>query len=129
MPNTRALSALIEESEDMHSDAMRTTNAGLADLVEHGRDRRAHSDLDRDEIAEYQATRTSLLTKSLAGAGLVGVGLARFLASPAFAQSAPDVQAAQTAASIENLAIAVYNQAAALPFMQNIPDPAGATVV
>jgi rubrerythrin len=70
-----------------------------------------------------------VLTKSLAGAGLVGVGLTRLLAAPAFAQSGLDVQAAQTAASLENLAIAVYNQAAALPFMQNIPDPAGATVV
>jgi rubrerythrin len=129
MPNNRAVSALIEESEDLHSDAMRTTTVGLADLVEQGRDRRADGDIDRDEIVEYQTQRTSLLTKSLAGAGLVGVGLTRLLGAPAFAQSAPDVQAAQTAASLENLAIAVYNQAAGLPFMQNIPDPAGATVV
>jgi len=129
MPNNRALSALIEESEDLHSDAMRTTNAGLADLVEQGRDRRADGDIDPDEIVEYQSERSRLLTKSLAGAGLAGVGLTRLLASPAFAQSAPDVQAAQTAASIENLAIAVYNQAAGLSFMKNIPDPAGATVV
>ncbi|MEY2450023.1 MAG: hypothetical protein QOH79_3499 [Acidimicrobiaceae bacterium] len=129
MPNNRALSALIEESEDLHSDAMHTTNAGLADLVEQGRDRRADGDIDVDEIAEYQTERSRVLTKSLAGAGLVGVGLTRLLAAPAFAQSGMDVQAAQTAASLENLAIAVYNQAAALPFMQNIPDPAGATVV
>jgi rubrerythrin len=129
MPNNRALSALIEESEDLHSDAMHTTNAGLADLVEQGRDRRADAEIDVDEITEYQTERSRLLTKSLAGAGLVGVGLTRLLASPAFAQSSADVQAAQTAASIENLAIAVYNQAAGLPFMQNIPDPAGATVV
>ncbi|MEY2420185.1 MAG: hypothetical protein QOI95_252 [Acidimicrobiaceae bacterium] len=130
MPNNRALSALIEESEDLHSDAMRTTNAGLTDLVEQGRDRRASGDdADVDEIAAYQSERSRLLTKSLAGAGLVGVGLTRLLASPAFAQSSMDVQAAQTAASIENLAIAVYTQAAGLPFMQNIPDPAGATVV
>jgi len=129
MPNNRALSALIEESEDLHSDAMRTTNAGLADLVEQGRDRRADGDIDPDEIVEYQSERSRLLTKSLAGAGLAGIGLTRLLASPAFAQSAPDVQAAQTAASIENLAIAVYNQAAGLSFMKNIPDPAGATVV
>jgi rubrerythrin len=40
-----------------------------------------------------------------------------------------DVTAAQTAASLENLAIAVYEQAAALPFMKNIPEPAGSTVV
>jgi len=133
MPNKRAPfkwgATLIEESEDLHSDAMRTTNAGLADLVEQGRDRRADGDIDPDEIVEYQSERSRLLTKSLAGAGLAGIGLTRLLASPAFAQSAPDVQAAQTAASIENLAIAVYNQAAGLSFMKNIPDPAGATVV
>jgi hypothetical protein len=126
--DNRALTGLIEESEDLHSDAMRTTSAGLADLVEQGRDRRA-AGIDADETAAYQSERTSLLTKSLAGMGLVGVGLTRLFASPALAQSSMDIQAAQTAASIENLAIAVYNQAAALPFMQNIPDPAGATVV
>ncbi len=59
MPNNRAVSALIEESEDLHSDAMRTTNAGLADLVEQGRDRRADGAIDRDEIVEYQTQRTS----------------------------------------------------------------------
>src|SRR2546423_710268 len=98
MPNERALKALIEASEDLHSDAMRTTNAGLTDLVEQGHDRRASGGIDPDEIVEYQTDRSRLLTKSLAGAGLVGVGLTKLLASPAFAQSSMDVQAAQTAA-------------------------------
>jgi rubrerythrin len=129
MPNKRALTALIEASEDLHSDAMRTTNAGLSQLVDEGRERRSRGGIDRDEITEYQANRTGLLTKSLAGAGLLGVGVTKLLASPAFAQSSMDVQAAQTAASLENLAIAVYKQAADLSFMKNIPDPAGATVV
>jgi hypothetical protein len=118
----------MEQSDDLHSDAMRTTKAGLADVVEQGRARRA-SGVDLDETTTYQSTRTDLLTKSLAGMGLLGVGLTKLFASPAFGQASMDVQAAQTAASIENLAIAVYNQAAALPFMQNIPDPAGSTVV
>ena len=39
-----------------------------------------------------------------------------------------EVQAAQTAAALENLAVAVYKQAASLPFMAKIPDPAGATM-
>jgi hypothetical protein len=124
----RALSALIEESDDLHSDAMQTTHAGLADLVEQGRER-ASSAIDSDELVEYHNERSRLLTKTLAGMGLVGVGVAHLFASPAFAQSSMDVQAAQTAASLENLAVAVYNQAAGLPFMQSIPDPAGATVV
>ena len=124
MPNERALTALIEESEDLHSDAMRTTNAGLADLVEQGHERRASGGIDPDEIAEWQQTdRSRLLTKSLAGAGLVGVGLTKLLASPAFAQSSMDVQAAQTAASIENLAIAVYKQAAGLAVHAEHPRP------
>jgi hypothetical protein len=123
-----ALTALIEESEDLHSDAMRTTRTGLADLVEQGRDRQVVA-VDPDEHAAYQNRRSSLLTKSLAGAGLAGLGVTRFLASTASAADNMDVQAAQTAASLENLAVAVYKQASGLPFMMNIPDPAGKTVV
>jgi hypothetical protein len=122
------MKALIEESEDLHSDAMRTTRTGLADLVEQGQDRMRNG-IDPDEEAAYRSRRSHLLTKSLAGAGLAGIGLTRLLASSASAQESMDVQAAQTAASLENLAVAVYNQAAGLPFMKNIPNPAGATVV
>ncbi len=124
----RAVQALLEESEDLHSDAMRTTRAAMADLVEQGQDRRA-AGVDPDETAAYQSERSRLLTRQLAGVGIVGAGLATLFASPAFAQSSMDVQAAQTAASLENLAVAVYMQASQLPFMQNIPDPAGSTVV
>lgn len=128
MTDERALRALLEESEDVHSDAMRTTKTALADVVEQAQDRRG-TGVDPDETAAYQSERSRLLTRNLAGAGLVGAGVAALLASPAFAQGSMDVQAAQTAASLENLAVAVYMQAAGLPFMQNIPDPAGATVV
>jgi Ferritin-like domain len=123
----RAMKALIEESEDLHSDAMRTTRAGLTEVVERGREGQLLT-AEPDEMAAYQSDRSRLLTRSLAGAGLVGVGLARFLASPASAAGSQDVQAAQTAASLENLAVTVYGQAADLPFMKTIPDPAGATV-
>jgi hypothetical protein len=54
--------------------------------------------------------------------------LALFLGGAATAAD-QDVAAGQTAAAIENLAIAVYGTAAKLPFMQDIPDPAGTTVV
>jgi hypothetical protein len=100
----------------------------MVDLVEQGQERRIVG-IDPDETAAYQTERSRLLIRDLAAAGLVGAGLATLLASPAFAQSSMDVQAAQTAASLENLAVAVYKQAAGLPFMQNIPDPAGSTVV
>lgn len=128
----RALSALIEESRDVHADAMRTTRTAMADAIDHGEQRRAVG-VDVDETVGYQNERHCLLAKTLTGAGLVaGVGASQalfgWLTSPAFADTPMDVQAAQTAASLENLAVAVYMQAAQLPFMQNIPDPAGATV-
>lgn len=130
----RLLEGLIEQSEDLHSDAMRATRSGLAEMVEYGTEQRAAGALEPDAIAEYHDARRDLLGMALKGAGAIAAGglgatLLSALTSPAFAQAAPDVAAAQTAASIENLAIAVYNKAAGLPFMKNIPNPAGATVV
>jgi len=128
----RALGALIEESQDLHADAMRTTHSALADVVENGQARRAAGGYDPDETRQYHGDRQRLLGSRLAGrAGAVGVGAAVLTAlgaRAAFAQSNMDVSAAQTAASIENLAIAVYKKAAGLPFMATIPNPAGATV-
>jgi hypothetical protein len=135
----RALDALIEESEDLQSDAMRTTKSSLSELVQHGQERRAHGGYDPEETRSFQQERRRLIVTGLAGAGalagtpLVGSafagGLMGLFAEPAFADTPMDVQAAQTAASIENLAIAVYNKAAGLPFMKTIPAPAGPTVV
>ena len=132
-----ALDALIEESQDLHSDAMRATNDGLADLVAYGEERRAHggaNPADPDGVRAFNAARRSNLRTgltALAGIGTFGIaaGLLGVLDSaPAFADAAADVAAAQTAASIENLAIAVYQKAAGLPFMKTIPAPAGPTV-
>jgi rubrerythrin len=58
----------------------------------------------------------------------MGVGLFQMFTQPAYADTTMDVQAGQTAASIENLAIAVYMKAAGLSFMKNIAAPAGPTV-
>ncbi|MDQ1429227.1 MAG: hypothetical protein QOK39_2703 [Acidimicrobiaceae bacterium] len=129
-----ALRSLIEESADLQSDAMKTTKSGLADVVEQGLDRRAAGGYDLDETRAYHIERRRLLATSLKGMGAfagtaVGVGLYQMFTQPAFADTTMDVQAGQTAASIENLAIAVYNKAAGLPFMKNIPSPAGPTVV
>jgi hypothetical protein len=125
---------LIEESADLQSDALRTTTRGLADVVEQGQERRAAGGVDPDETRAYHMERRHLLATGLKGMGAlagtaVGVGLYQMFTQPAFADSAMDVQAGQTAASIENLAIAVYTKAAGLPFMKNIPAPAGPTVV
>ena len=131
----RALGVLIEKSQDLHTDAMRTTNGALAEITEYGQERRAHGGYDPDESRQHQNDRRHLLNRSLAGIGAVGgFGLGAAVlnvlgAKAAFGQANMDVSAAQTAASIENLAIAVYTKAAGLPFMTNIPDPAGSTVV
>ena len=52
----------------------------------------------------------------LAAAGL-GTAMVALLASPAFADKAMDVQMLQTAASIENLAVATYDTALTLDFI------------
>ena len=131
-PPDPALGSLIEQSEDLHSDAMRDTRAQLTDLVDHGRDHQKHRDPDPEFDATFQGVRRSLFAKRLgSGGALAGLGMVPAMVSwlTSSASSAPmEVQAAQTAASLENLAIAVYKQAAALPFMAKIPDPAGSTV-
>jgi hypothetical protein len=124
---------LIEESADTQSDAMKATNSGLSDVVEQGLERRASGGYDPDETQAFQMQRRRLLANSLKGLGAIagttlGAGLYQMITQPAFADTTMDVQAGQTAASIENLAVAVYNKAAGLPFMKNIPAPAGPTV-
>jgi hypothetical protein len=130
----RAFEALMEKSDDLQSDAMRSTKSSLSDMVEYGQERRAHGGYDPEETRSFQQQRRRLIVTGLAGAGaLAGTafagGLMGLFAGPAFADTPMDVQAAQTAASIENLAIAVYNKAAGLPFMKTIPPPAGPTVI
>ena len=127
----RALEALIEKSDDLQSDAMRTTKQGLSELVEHGRERRNSGGYEPEENRTFQTDRRGLIVKGLTAAGLfgaAGTGLLRLFDQPALADTPMDIQAAQTAASIENLAIAVYKKAGGLSFMQTIADPAGSTV-
>ena len=126
----RALDALIEESQDLHVDAMRTTREGLSEMVEYGQEVRSRGGFDLEENRVGNRARGKLLTT----AGLAGVGAGATLltlmgAQAASADTPADVAAGQTAASIEALAIAVYTKAAGLPFMQTIPAPAGPTVV
>jgi len=105
---------LLTQSHDLHSDAMETTRVALDEYVE-----LAHDDpwADVDPVTR----RTTLLRglpKSgvLAAAGL-GTAMVALLASPAFADKTMDVQMLQTAASIENLAIATYDTALTLDFI------------
>jgi hypothetical protein len=130
----QSLDELIAESDDLHADATRTTAAALSDVVDHGEQTRASGGFDRDEVEAFNQARRACLGTSLVALGAVGAfGIATAVlgiidAAPAFGDAAPDIAAAQTAASIENLAIAVYTTVAGLPFMGNIAAPAGPTV-
>lgn len=105
---------LLEQSHDLHSDAMRTTHVALDEYVE-----LAHDDPWEDVD---QGTRRATLLRGLPKSGLfaaagLGTAMAALLASPAFADKTMDVQMLQTAASIENLAVATYDTALTLDFI------------
>ncbi len=113
------LSELLEQSHDLHTDAMTTTRVALDEYVELAHDEALHDDSWRDvDPAMRRATLLGGLPKTglLAAAGL-GTAMAALLASPAFADKTMDVQMLQTAASIENLAVATYETALTLDFI------------
>jgi hypothetical protein len=104
----------LEQSHDLHTEAMATTRVALDEYVE-----RAHDDPWHD--IDPTTRRTTLLrglprSGVLAAAGL-GTAMAALLASPAFAGKTMDVQMLQTAASIEHLAVATYDTALTLDFI------------
>jgi hypothetical protein len=114
----RALAELLAESQDLQADAMRPTHEALDDLVE-----TSHSSRDDDpasNLAFHEEHRNGLRA-SVGGAAVLGAAggaaLIGLLASPAFASSSKDVQVLQTAASIENLAVATYKTALTLPYI------------
>lgn len=115
----RALGDLVEESQDLHLDAMRSTTESLDELVELGHERR-HTD-PAESARTAEAAREGI-SKGLVAGGAVaatafGTALMALVSSPAFAASSPDVQMLQTAASIENLAVKTYTTALTLPYI------------
>lgn len=114
------LGELLEESEDLHSDAMRITHAALDEHVEQARSR----DPASDDVPDRERRR--LLRRSLFAAGTVSAGVGalmlRNVMTTVFADSTADVAMLQTSASIENLAVAVYNKALTLPTSVNGAD-------
>jgi len=123
MLNEPALEGLMEESNDLHADAMREVQPNLRALREHHHDVPAPS-LDASRIQQINDDRRSLAGRTsslLAGAGLLGTGLGvslmALLAEPAAADKAVDVQILQTASSLEVLAVATYKAALTLPFI------------
>ena len=109
----RRMRELLTESQDLHSSGLRVTGSALEETVELGLLRRSRGAVDDDPAA-----RRDFLRKGLFAAGSLG-GLGAGLFGRAFtlvsADSAADIQMLQTAASIENLAVAVYTKAAGLP--------------
>jgi hypothetical protein len=117
----RALEELIDESADVHADAMRNTKEAWDELAELSHER-GQTEPDPEEGRAFASKRRGLMSGGLMGAaavatGAFGVALLALMESPAYADSPPDVQMLQTSASIENLAIATYGKALTLPFI------------
>jgi rubrerythrin len=100
--DTRLLTELTVQSQDLNSDAVRITQDELGDFTEEER-----------ESAARRLAPAGIV------AGLVGAGLAIGAGQAMAAGSSTDVQALQTAASIENLAVSVYQTAAGLSFIKS----------
>ena len=116
-----ALVPLLEESQDLHSDSMITTSEALDEMVELGHESRAAGAPEADEVQAFVSTRDSLMPGAFGGKVLgaagVGAAFATLLASKAVAGQPTDIQILQTAASIEVLAVAMYQTALTLPFI------------
>jgi hypothetical protein len=111
------MAGLMEESQDLHSTAMRLTRRAVDEIVEVGRERRATSEAAAEAGDPGRRTflRRSLLAAGVVGGGSLGASLFSRMMTTAYAASSADVMMLQTAASIENLAVAVYTKAASLP--------------
>ncbi len=118
----RALGELVEKSQDLHVDAMRSTQESLDELVALGHERRSRGEVDPADSARAGEAADEGINKGLVGAGVLaatafGTALMAVAASPAFAAGSMDVQMLQTAASIENLAVSTYQTALTLPYI------------
>ena len=118
----RALTQLIEQSEDLQVDAMRATREPLAELTELGLEQRARGGEDPEQTREFQSHRDRFVRSRAFSGGVLGAlgfgtALVALMETPAWADKSSDVQMLQTAASIENLAVATYGTALTLPFI------------
>ncbi len=116
------LGASIEESRDLHADAMRAVRPAVPALVEVRRERWDRPvEVDPDEIDRFNVGRRRLLARLGLGLGAaggvvaaagIGGGLGALvtaiLATPARANKPLDVQILQTASSLERLLVDTY---------------------
>ncbi|MFE3875791.1 ferritin-like domain-containing protein [Kitasatospora sp. NPDC059146] len=110
--DTRLLEELTEQSQDLNSDALRITRGALTDLAE------------GTEPPRRWWQRGATLGALAGGVGLLSTVRAAAAspspsASASASVSADDIRALQTAASLENLAVSVYQTAAGLPFIKD----------
>jgi rubrerythrin len=119
--DTKALTPLLEQSQDLHADSMVTTTESLHEMVELGHESRSARAPDTEEAQAFATARDRLMPGNfggkLLGAAGAGAALATLLASRAYASQPSDIQILQTAASIETLAVATYQTALTLPFI------------
>lgn len=105
----RVFATLIEESNDLHSGGMKHVSRALDDLVEMSQDEQAPArSTDRHGLAKVGAA---------VAAGAFGATLLGTVAHAATANV--NVQALQTSAGLENLAVATYGKALTLPYIAN----------
>ncbi len=117
--DTGTFDLLMEESRDLHVDAMKVAKESLPELAEIREER--NGEIDTDEIDRFNEARRGVLARmgygasGLAARTLLGGGFgglfAGLLATPARADQALDVQILQTASSLEALAVATYSVA------------------
>lgn len=120
-PDPRAFQQLMDESEDLQSDALHQAHGALGDLEDLHRESVREDAGDPVANQRFAEEHRRSLQRSLGGAALLGAAgggmLVGLLASPAFAASSPDIQMLQTATSIENLAVSTYTTALTLPYI------------
>ncbi|GAA3453481.1 ferritin-like domain-containing protein [Dactylosporangium matsuzakiense] len=97
----RHLRTLMEQSQDLHADAMRQGRTDLAEYVNAAREQR---------LGGRRPLVLAGLAAGVAGAAVLGTAGAAYAADT-------DVQVLQTAASLENLAVSTYKTALTLPYI------------
>lgn len=116
-----ALERLLEESQDLHTDAMSVARTTMPDLADYAADRRRGGHQADDAVIEqFDEARKNLIRRiSLAIGGLFGAGVVSsvFAGTASAADGDIDVMQLQTAVSLELLAVATYGAALTLPFI------------
>jgi len=119
----RALGELMEESQDLHTDAMAVGRTTLPDLADLASDRRrAGYRADSKTVAEFERDRQQMIHRvAMAVGGVFGVGAVSyaFSSTASAADGDIDVMQLQTAVSLELLAVATYEAALTLPFIKD----------